>query len=213
MNRRGVLAWLTAGLLGIFAALPAGAEITAGKEFFPVDPAQRPESGGRIEVLEFFSYGCIHCFRLHPFIKKWAASLPKDVQFKRVPVTFDRAQFKPMAKLFYTLEATGDMARLDDAVFRAVHEEQVNLVTDKAVLDWVATKGVNMKKFSDTYNSFGINSLVARAEQLTRSYRVQGTPQVYVDGIYGVRNEGVTGYEQIPVIAGELIDKVRAKKK
>jgi thiol:disulfide interchange protein DsbA len=205
---------LIKGLLAlVFGAMVVSAQAqTVGKEYFAIEPALATESAGKVEVVEFFSYGCIHCFRLHPFIKKWAASAGKDVEFKRIPVTFDRPQMKPMAKLFYALEATGDMAKLDDEVFRSIHDENVNMSTDKAVLDWIARKGVDVAKFTEAFNSFGVQSKVARAEQLAKAYHVQGTPQVYVDGRYGVRNEGASGYEQIPVITGQLVDKARAEK-
>ena len=195
---------------GLAAALPLQAQ-TLGKDYVELNPPQATDNQAKIEVLEFFSYTCIHCFRLHPFIKKWAAGLPKDVEFKRVPVTFDRAAMVPTAKLFYTLEATGDMARLDDLAFKAQHEENVSLTSDKAVLDWVAKQGVDMKKFTETYNSFGVQSKVQRAVQLTHAYRVAGTPAVYVNGRYAVRNEGMSGYDQIPVVTGQLVDKVRAE--
>lgn len=213
MQGRGIISGLFALILGAMTVLPAQAQIAAGKEYFPVEPPQATEAAGKIEVVEFFSYGCIHCFKLHPFLKKWAETAAKDVVFKRYPVTFDRPQMKPIAKLFYALETTGDMARLDDEVFKAMHEQNVNMSTDKAVLDWVAKQGVDMKKFTEAFNSFGVQSKVARAEQLTKSYRVQGTPQVYVDGKYGVRNEGMANYEQIPVVTTELVNKARAEKK
>lgn len=163
-----------------------------GKEYVPISPALATDSPGKIEVLEFFSYGCIHCYRLHPHAKRWEAKAPADVVFKRVPVTFDRPQMRPMAKLFYALEATGDLARLDDAVFAAVHDYKIVLATDEAVTKWVAAQGVEAKKFADAYNSMGVRTKVARAEQLTKSYRVQGTPQVFVDGRYAIQNEVIT---------------------
>ena len=196
----------------LLTSMTATAQPVAGKEYLLIEPALPTESQGKIEVLEFFSYGCIHCYRLHPFAKKWAAAAPSDVVFKRIPVTFDRPQMRPMAKLFYTLEATGDMSRLDDAVFAAVHDQNITLATDKAVLDWVSGKGVDMKKFTETYNSFGINSKVARGEQLTKAYKVQGTPQVYVNGRFALRNEGIQGYEDIFKVTGDLVSKARATK-
>ena len=196
--------------LGASLALSAHAQ-TLGQEYTLVQPPQAQESQGKIEVLEFFSYGCIHCFRLHPFTKEWAAKAPKDVVFKRVPVTFDRPQMVPMAKLFYALEATGDLARLDDKVFQAVHDQGVGMATDQQVLDWVGKQGVDMKKFSDAYKSFGVQSKVTRAVQMTRAYQVKGTPQVYVAGRYAVRNEGMRDYAQIMTVAGQLVDKARAE--
>lgn len=212
MKRRGFIGWIGAAALGLSLALPAQAQLTVNKEYTLIVPALPSDEPGKIEVLEFFSYGCIHCYRLHPFIMNWASTLPKDVVFKRVPVTFDRPQMVPIAKLYYTLEATGDLAKLDDAVFKAMHEENVNLATDKTVLQWVGKRGVDMKKFTDTYNSFGIQSKVARATQLTKTYRVQGTPQIVVDGRYALRGEGINGYDQMPVVAGKLVDMARAAK-
>lgn len=212
MKRRGFIGWIGAAALGLSLALPAHAQLTQGKEYTVIEPQLPSGEPGKIEVLEFFSYGCIHCFRLHPYITKWASTLPKDVVFKRVPVTFDRPQMVPIAKLYYTLETTGDLDKLDDAVFKALHEENANLATDKAVLDWVGKRGVDMKKFTETYNSFGIQSKVSRATQMTKSYHVQGTPQVVVDGRYAVRGEGIQGYDQIPVVTGKLVDMARAAK-
>ena len=214
MQVRSFIKGLAALVVGAAIALPslAQTQLTAGKEYFKVEPPQATENPAKVEVLEFFSYGCIHCFRLHPFIKKWAASAGKEVEFKRVHITFDRPQMRPMAKLFYALEATGDMAKLDDAVFKAVHEQNVNLATDKSVLDWVGKQGVDMKKFTEAYNSFGVQSKVARAEQMTKAYKVEGTPQVYVDGKYGVNNKEMANYEQIPVVTGELVKKALAEK-
>lgn len=210
LSFRKALAVLAAGAS---FALTAQAQVL-GQEYTQLQSpqAQETQDKSKIEVLEFFSYGCIHCFRLHPFTKEWAAKAPKDIEFKRVPVTFDRPQMVPMAKLFYTLEATGDLARLDDKVFQAVHDQGVGMATDQQVLDWVAKQGVDMKKFTDTYKSFGIQSKVTRATQLTKAYQVKGTPQVYVAGRYAVRNEGMRDYAQIMTVAGQLADKVRAEK-
>jgi thiol:disulfide interchange protein DsbA len=183
----------------------------AGREYTPIDPPQPTTAQGRIEVLEFFSFGCIHCYRLHTVAKEWAKKLPADVQFVRIPVTFDRAQMEPLAKLFYALEITGDLDRLDTAVFQAYHDQGNTLATDQAVLDWVAKQGVDLKKFTDTYKSFGVASKVKRGDQLSKAYAVKGTPAVYVAGRYAVRNEGMSSYEQILSTAGQLADKVRAE--
>jgi thiol:disulfide interchange protein DsbA len=211
MNRISRHLALAAAALALIAQ--AAVAQVAGKEFAPLEPPQPTvsQAQGKIEVLEFFSFGCIHCYRLHDIAKQWAAKQPADVVFVRVPVTFDRAQMVPMAKLFYALEATGDLDRLDTAVFRAYHDQGNTLATDQAVLDWVARQGIDAKKFADVYHSFGVQSKVKRAEQLTNAYKVRGTPAVYVAGRYMVKNDGVTSYEQIMEVAGFLVDRVRAE--
>ena len=206
--------FLTALLLAA-SALPMSAlqAQTAGKEYTLLEPALPTETPGKIEVLEFFSYGCIHCYKLHPFAKQWAAKAPADVVFKRIPVTFDRPQMRPMAKLFYTLEVTGDLAKFDDAAFAAVHDQKINLATDESVIKWATAQGIDTKKFTEAYNSFGVQNKVARGEQLTKSYRVQGTPSVYVDGRFAVRNEGVQGgYGDIFQITDKLVGMARQPK-
>lgn len=210
MKRRNFLQALVFAVSAMTVGV-AGAQV-AGKEYSMLDPAQPSESPGKIEVLEFFSYGCIHCYKLHPFAKQWAAKAPADVVFKRIPVTFKRPQLRPLAKMFYALESTGDLARLDDAIFAAYHDQKVQLATDEQVSKWVASQGVDAKRFSDAFNSFGVQNKVARAEQLTDVYRVAGTPQVYVDGRYMVINEGRQSYGEIFQIADKLIGLARQPK-
>ena len=86
-------------------------------------PSQATNHSNKIEVIEFFSYGCRYCYDLQPTIDKWSKKLPSDVVFKRIPVSFGRFQWASLAKLYYVLETTGDLARLDRAIFEALHEK------------------------------------------------------------------------------------------
>jgi thiol:disulfide interchange protein DsbA len=124
--------WLLAITLALLAViLPVRAELAVGRDYLPIIPAQITDTPAKIEVIEFFSYGCPHCSEFHPIVGKWAAALPSDVTFKRVPVTFGRPQWASLARLFYALEATGDLARLDNAVFDALHKggQQTSMTT------------------------------------------------------------------------------------
>ena len=189
-------------------AMPALAQ-TAGKDYTPITPAQPTDDAAKIEVLEFFSYGCPHCSDFHPLISAWAAKQPGDVVFKRVPVSFGRAAWANAAKLYYTLEATGDLAKLDGDVFKAIHNDRTNLFDEKAILEWVTKKGVDPKKFSETFNSFGVMSKVKRGDQLAQSYKISGVPAVAVDGKYLV---GGQSFGEVLGTADKLIAKARAEK-
>ena len=189
-------------------AMPALAQ-TAGKDYTPITPAQPTDDAAKIEVLEFFSYGCPHCSDFHPLISAWAAKQPGDVVFKRVPVTFGRAAWANAAKLYYTLEATGDLAKLDGDVFKAIHNDRTNLFDEKAILEWVTKKGVDPKKFSETFNSFGVMSKVKRGDQLAQSYKISGVPAVAVDGKYLV---GGQSFGEVLGTADKLIAKARSEK-
>ena len=167
MNRRHLFTALFAASLAF--ALPAGAQSPSG--YIELSPPQATDAQDKIEVLEFFSYACIHCSNVHPAAKQWAAKLPADVVFKRIPVVFDPRQ-EPTARLFYALEATGDLARLDDAVFAAIHVQKLHMMTDKAVLDWVAGQGVDIKKFEAAYRKLKFGDVVLfRSDYSDRYYR------------------------------------------
>lgn len=210
---RGLFALCAAGALPLLPGTAAANPMREGIDWAPIVPAQRGESPGKIEVLEFFSYACPHCRDFHPLITRWAAALPKDVVFKRVPVTFGRAAWNPIARLFHALEATGDLERLDQAVFDAIHKQRVSLYTDKEVLAWIGGQGVDGKRFADAYNGFSTQTKVARDEQRTRAYKVDGVPRIAVDGRYSVLGKEVRELSGLLVIADRLIARARAERK
>jgi thiol:disulfide interchange protein DsbA len=208
MHQR-ISGWLAAITLALFAvALPVAAQ-TAGRDYAPIEPAQATDNPAKIEVIEFFSYGCPHCSEFHPTVSKWSAKLPSDVVFKRVPITFGRAQWANLSKLYYALEATGDLAKLDGAVFHALHEKGLKLYDDKSIAEWVTAQGIDGKKFMDAYNSFGVISKVKRGDQLAQGSKIQGVPAIAVDGKYLVLNEGVSNNEALVARADTVISKAR----
>ncbi len=208
LSRRDFTRLLLAGLAG--AALPVrAAALQQGRDYDLIQPPQPGESVGKIEVLEFFSYGCPHCKDFHPLVMAWAAKLSKDVSFKRVPVTFGRAAWTNLARLYHSLQASGDLARLDTAVFRAIHAQRVDLYTDKSILDWTKKQGVDAKRFADAFDSFGVNAQVTRDEQLVKNYKVQSVPLLTVAGRYAVTAQAAkTLADRLPIADG-LIELVR----
>lgn len=201
----GTLAALGAALA---LAAPAMAQ-TAGKDYTPISPAQPTENPAKIEVLEFFSYGCPHCADLHPLFTAWSAKQAADVVVRKVPITFGRGAWANIAKLYYALEITGDLKRLESDIFRAIHGQRVNLFEERTLLEWVAKNGVDQKKFAETFNSFGVNSKVRRGDQIAQAYRIQGVPAIAVDGKYMV---GGQNFDEMLANADKLIAKVRNEK-
>ena len=177
-----------AALLALLAAGGAMAQQqpVIGRDYTLVNPPQPADSGKKIEVLEFFWYGCIHCYNLEPSLKAWLKRKPADVEFRYVPAIFDPASWGPLARAFYALDAMGLADKYHDDIFHAIHRDrQKALVTDPRVLaDWLAGKGVDKQKFLETYNSFAVNTRTQRSEAMTRSYDVPGTPALVVDGKY-----------------------------
>ena len=197
--------------LVVAAALLAGgtvyASVEQGKDY-SVLPSPQPTSGSKIEVLEFFFYGCGHCYHLHSTLVEWEKKMPKDVELTYVPTIF-RDTMEQMARTFYALESLGELHRLHDPLYRAWNVDNVKLFDEAQIAGFVATKGVDRTKFSAAYNSFTMQSRVTRAKQMTRSYLISGTPTLIVDGKYVIT--GLQPDDTIRVL-NELIAMVRKTK-
>lgn len=167
------------------ALLMGGAAFAAaelGKEYKLLNPPQ-PVSTSKIEVLEFFFYGCSHCYHLHTPLSVWTKTMPKDVELVYVPTIF-RDSWEPMARTFYALESLGQQHQLHDALYKAWNVDNKALNEEAEILDFVAPRGVDRAKFSAAYNSFSMLSKVTRSKQMIRSYGISGTPTLIVDGKY-----------------------------
>lgn len=189
------------------ASLAQGASAAKGK-FIELTPAQATEPG-KIEVLEFFSYGCGHCAAIEPLLEKWIKAQPADVVVRGVPVAFN-ASMKPLQRLYYALEA---LNRLDlhPKVFKAIHQEKKRLFTKAEIKSWIGSQGVDAEKFDAAYESFGVSSKASRADQLVTAYRIQGTPTVAVGGRYVTSPSEAGGYQQTLDVASGLIRQIRSK--
>ncbi len=112
---------------------------------------QRQEANGKIEVMEFFSWGCPHCYEFYPGLSRWLATLPKDASFKRVPVGLGHPEWEALAKAFYALQVTGDVERLDSQIFEDIHKNHVWLYDEQSITAWVGKHGVNVEKLSQAF--------------------------------------------------------------
>lgn len=203
--------WL--GLIGLTLALAAGATAAQGRPSYKMlaNP-QAVESGEKVEVIEFFWYGCPHCFDLEPFLRKWTAALPKDVEFRRIPA-IPTERWMPNARTFYTLEAMGLLEKMHGEVFDAIHIDRVNLNDERIQLDWMAKKGVDRAKFADAWRSFSVQSKTRRAAQLTQAYDITGVPTLVVDGKYQTSVSMTGSPEALMKTLDELIVRARAERK
>ena len=168
-------------------------------------PAQVPVAApaGQIEVVEFFAYSCVHCFRFEPLLEAWIPKLAADVKVRRVPVAFSPA-FEPMQRLYFTLESMGLVEKLHGKVFKAFHEERQQLTSPEAITAWVEKQGVNRDQFLAFFNG-AAGKLAAGATQLQDAYKVEGTPALGVAGRFYVGGQG----PKTLVIADSLIAQVR----
>jgi thiol:disulfide interchange protein DsbA len=173
--------------LALLCATQAYAEVVAGRDYKLLDPPQPVSHGKKVEVIEFFFYECSHCDDLHGPLAAWERNKPKDVQLQMVPVIF-RESLEPMARTYYALEAMGEVKRLHNAFFDAMHRKGVDLRDEAKITDFVAKNGVDRAKFGAAYNSFSMSSKIVRSNQMVQSYGVRGTPTIVVDGKYSISN-------------------------
>ena len=187
---------------------PVMAEPIAGKDYTVVNPAQSTNSGKKIEVLEFFFYGCSHCYTLHPFLESWDKKKSKDVEFVLVPTIFS-APGETMARTHYALDVLGQLKKLEVALYKAWNVNNIDLRTAANATDFVVQQGVDRKQFNDAYNAFSTESKVMRSKQMAQSYGIRGTPTVIVDGKYLIT--GLQPADTIKVLEA-LVDKVRKER-
>jgi thiol:disulfide interchange protein DsbA len=205
LTRRTLLAALALAPLPAFAQ---GRPPEAGVDYSELRPPQPIETTGKVEVLEFFWYGCPHCYSLEPQLEKWIAVLPKDVAFRRVPAVFNDTWARD-AGIFYTFEALGVLERVHRPFFDAIHKDRLN-VGDPAARDaWLQKQGVDSKRFEDAFRSFGVQTKVRRARQLSIAYRIDGTPALAVQGRYTISAEQARTQSNMLVIADYLIGVAR----
>jgi len=166
--------------------------------FQVINPPQ-PAEPDKIEVIEFFWYGCPHCYHLEPVISAWEKGLQKDVVFKRVPAT--SGGWQSLAQMYYTIEAMGLQERLHTKVFEAIHKDRVNLGNQKLRDEWLTKQGVDLKKYADVEKSFSVMTKLSRAKQLGDAYKIDSVPKMVVNGKFMVSAETAGGQERmIPAV-------------
>lgn len=191
-------------------ALAQGGEPVEGTHYVKLSQAA-PNSApaGKIEVVEFFWYGCPHCKHFEPYLAAWAAKLPADVVFRRVPVAFRETPFGIHQRLYYALEAMGLLPTLHAKVFHALHEEGLKLDKPELIGDFVAKQGVDKAKFLGVMESFGVQTKCRQARTLADAYKIDGVPTVGIAGQY-YTSVGLNGTpEKALATTDALINKVR----
>ncbi len=178
------------GTVALLAAGTASAQfaVAPGRDYAPVNPPQPKLIDAPVEVLEFFAYGCIHCFHIEPKLEKWKASLSKDTKFMRIPTPFAIKGLDSIP-FYYTLEAMGQLDKLHYKIFEAVHNDNV-ILGNPAVRDqWLAKNGIDPKKYQEVEKSFSVDNKIKAAREYSTKYRIESTPTLVVNGKYAVANQ------------------------
>lgn len=203
-------------LQGLFLPGPAAAQqpaaqkpIRAEIDYRVISPQPVQAAAPRIEVIDFFWYGCPYCNSLQPALERWISRKPADIVVRRIPAVL-RDNWAPHARIYYTLEALGEVERLHQQVYHGYHAEELLMSRPEVMSAWAVRNGIARERWDTAYNSAAVQRKVEEAAQLTRTYSVTGTPSLVVDGRYltsGNMAETLDGL--IPILDG-LIFRVRA---
>jgi len=196
-------------LLFVNSTFLYAAEFTEGKHYKKLVP-QPTDTADKIEVLEFFWYGCPHCFSFEPFITSWKKTKPENVEFIRVPAMF-RPDWEVQARAYYALSNMGRIEDIHGKIFTALIKERKRLNTPELMADFVEKNGVNRKEFVKEYSSFGVDSMVRKAKKKQKAYAIQGVPSVVVNGKYLSSGSMSGSYDNLINIINYLVDKESEK--
>ena len=156
---------------------------------------------GKVEVVEFFWYGCPHCYAFEDQLNPWIAKLPPHVQFRHLHVFFGE-RTRAHQQLFFTLQAMGVEGQMRAAIFKAIHEQRNPLDSIEAAIQLLQPLGLDVPKFRATWASFGPKgfgqSRVAAANKLIEAYAPDGVPALGVGGQYLTSPAMATRGEQQP---------------
>ena len=199
-------------LTTLFVASPAlGQEYEQDVHYFQMTKPQPVHTGENIEVLELFWYRCPHCYTLEPYLKQWEKSKPDFVEYVRMPAILNQP-WAFDARVFYTFLALGLVDKLHEAYFDAIHKERKRFVTVEQLADWAADQDVDPQDILNTFNSFGVNSMVAHAADMSARYQTDGGPTIIIDGKYRTKVSLAGGHNELIDLMNHLALRARSER-
>ena len=195
----------------LFAAnisFAADGHYEAGKAYTVITPQQAKLSDSeKVEVLEVFWYGCPHCYRFQPYIKRWLENNADNISYIRLPAVLNKS-WAIHTRAYYTAQALGVLEDIHDPLFEAIHKHRRSLNNDEALMAFFEEHGVDNNAFRKAFYSFSVSGKVKQAEELTRRYQVRGTPAVIIDNQYYTGPRQAQGsYEELINIVDFLVTK------
>ncbi|MFV5490364.1 thiol:disulfide interchange protein DsbA/DsbL [Acinetobacter sp. ASP199] len=186
----------------------AMANFVAGQDYQVLANPVKVEKPGKIEVREFFWYGCGHCYTLEPHMQTWLKQLPKDIRFVRTPAAMNPL-WEQAARAYYVSEALGVRQKAHLQLFHNIHEgRNQSLLEQPGLAKFYTRYGISEAKFNSTYKSFPISSKIAQAKNLAASYQLTGVPAVTVNGKYVVQGDDA----KVIQVVNFLVEKERKAK-
>ena len=205
-NFLGLLAMLLSSL-----ACAEGFQYEEGTHYERLDVPVKTRNTNLVEVTEYFSYGCPHCYRFEPLVQQWRSELPADVEFNRTPAIWNVTGYELYARTYYTAQALGVLDKVHYPLFQAIHGDRRSLLDLKSMTTFMAEHGVEPAVFVKTFTeSFGVKAMYQQATARQRIYQSNGVPAVIVNGKFRVE-AGMVGNSNADML--EVVNYLIAKER
>lgn len=205
------LLFIALSLQGLYCTAMAE-EFKAGTDYDVINPPQPTEDAKKVEVIEFFWYGCPHCLEFEPDLNAWIKTKPQNVQFIRQPAVFNEV-WAAHAKAFYTAESLGVADKLHADFFDAIQHKKEKLVSEDDLAKFFVAHGISEDAFHKAYKSFAVDSKMRVAAATGPRYGITGTPSIVVNGKYLVSPGKSKSFSRMIEITNALIAQESGKKK
>jgi thiol:disulfide interchange protein DsbA len=192
----------------VLAQSPADSSLQAGKDYEVIDPPQPTADPSKIEVIEFFWYGCPHCYHFEPDLNAWLKKKPANVEFIREPAVFDpESPWAAHAKAFYTAQALGIIDAVHKDFYEAIQNQQRKLLSEQELAEFFKEHGVSEEEFRKAYKSFAVDTKMRQAPLLAPRYGIHGTPAVVINGKYRTGSKMVKSFPRLIEVMNALIER------
>lgn len=183
------------------------ADYVEGIEYEVLEKAQPAPTDGKVEVIEFFSYACPHCYRFEPYIEKWKETKSDNVVFINVPAVFNK-NWEALATLYYAAEVLGVQEKMHPIIFEAMHGEGKKIRGFDELKVIFEENGVSNEQLEQALGSFTVAAKTRRAKSMTQAYGITSVPNIVVQGKYRTNGTLAHGHNGVFKVVDYLTEKV-----
>ncbi|KAF3982648.1 MAG: thiol:disulfide interchange protein DsbA/DsbL [Methylococcales symbiont of Hymedesmia sp. n. MRB-2018] len=170
-----------------------------------LSPPQPTKNQDKIEIIEFFWYGCPHCYSFEPELAEWIKTMPENVEFIRQPAIFNSLWGKH-AKAYFVAEALGVVDKVHADFFDAIQNKKQKLSSEDQMAEFFIAHGVDESAFHNSFNSFLVDAKLRQAKAMTPRYGITGVPAIIINGKYKTNGALAGSHKKIIEVMRQLIE-------
>lgn len=170
----------------------------------PLSAPQKTANPDKVEVIEFFWYGCPHCFQFEPHIGKWHKNIPDNVDFVRMAPPLN-PQWKVHSQAFYAAEVLGVLEQFHEPMFNAIHKDKKAMRKPKDIAKLAESLDIDPKKFTDTMKSFAVDAKIRQSMQKAKDMAISAVPTVIINGKYKTSATLAGSYPELITVLNSLV--------